>query len=416
MLFKEFTLSVDPAKLAITHQGELKVLEEGLNLQKAKEEIAASIKQTADRIRNDASNGGANHLKKLPLLNIFPLIAIYHTTNTAEKVTFGGDHLDYDFSPLSFKILSKDEDDSFLKPIKHTFAPMRDHKGQRAFQLVVDENFPNAYISKFLQSKRKFSMQEFFALDPRFALFKALLTTSTIGMAIPTFKEQYGEGKRVDAIFSINHDDVTELSEDLDPSGFSIDGKGNFKVEMNIHAKMIVENKNKWEEARNMVLTLSLKGKIFVADADFDNRTLVFLPRGIQLANLKIFKGDEEQFLEQMLFQSLIGVQLDQFKKNLKPQVFPLKDLDNPPELQCFGFNLTNMDVFINKGYIQLNSNYIKIERDQLSEFRREFCEVLEGTLRSSPEKFQDMLGHYIPGLSHLKKTGEAFAPGKELK
>jgi len=80
-------------------------------------------------------------------------------------------------------------------------------------------------------------------------------------------------------------------------------------------------------------MTLGLKGKIFVADAEFDNRTLVILPRGIELSNLKIFKGDEEQFLEQMLAQSLIGVQLDQFKKSLKPQIFPLKDFNNPPEL-----------------------------------------------------------------------------------
>ena len=93
-----------------------------------------------------------------------------------------------------------------------------------------------------------------------------------------------------------------------------------------------------------------------------------------------------------------------------------MKDVDNPPELQCFGFNLTNMDVHINKGYIQLNSNYIKIDRSQLSELRQEFCQALEGTLRSSPERFQDMLGHYIPGLSHLKSTNDAFSSEKELK
>lgn len=45
-------------------------------------------------------------------------------------------------------------------------------------------------------------------------------------------------------------------------------------------------------------MTLGMKGKIFVADAEYDNRTLVILPRGIDMTNLKIFKGDEEQFLE----------------------------------------------------------------------------------------------------------------------
>lgn len=48
-------------------------------------------------------------------------------------------------------------------------------------------------------------------------------------------------------------------------------------------------------------MTLSIKGKIFIADAQYDNRTLVVMPRGFELSQLKIFKGDEEQFLEQML-------------------------------------------------------------------------------------------------------------------
>jgi hypothetical protein len=45
-------------------------------------------------------------------------------------------------------------------------------------------------------------------------------------------------------------------------------------------------------------MTLSMKGKIFIADAQHDNRTLVVMPRGFELSQLKIFKGDEEQFLE----------------------------------------------------------------------------------------------------------------------
>jgi len=44
--------------------------------------------------------------------------------------------------------------------------------------------------------------------DPRFALFRQLLTTSTIGMALPAFKEEYGEGKAVDIISTISHTDI----------------------------------------------------------------------------------------------------------------------------------------------------------------------------------------------------------------
>jgi hypothetical protein len=41
-------------------------------------------------------------------------------------------------------------------------------------------------------------------------------------------------------------------------------------------------------------MTISLKGKVFTTDDNFDNRTLVIMPRGLELSNLKIFKGDEE--------------------------------------------------------------------------------------------------------------------------
>jgi hypothetical protein len=45
-------------------------------------------------------------------------------------------------------------------------------------------------------------------------------------------------------------------------------------------------------------MTIGMKGKIFISDAEFENKTLVVYPRGLELSTLKIFKGDEEQFLE----------------------------------------------------------------------------------------------------------------------
>ena len=74
---------------------------------------------------------------------------------------------------------------------------------------------------------------------------------------------------------------------------------------------VIVENvigSGNWEDSRKIVMTLALKGKLFVVDADNENKTLIILPRSLDLSTLKIYKGDEEQFLEQMLLQSLIGV------------------------------------------------------------------------------------------------------------
>ena len=71
---------------------------------------------------------------------------------------------------------------------------------------------------------------------------------------------------------------------------------------------MVVQNKDGvQEESRSLFASLQLKGKMFVADPKEDNRTFVILPKGIQLATLKVLKGDQEQFLEQMLIQSMVG-------------------------------------------------------------------------------------------------------------
>jgi hypothetical protein len=82
-------------------------------------------------------------------------------------------------------------------------------------------------------------------------------------------------------------------------------------------------------------------------------------------------------------------------KKSFTPKLFPLKNFENPQELECFGFNFTNMDVIINRGYLQLNANYKKIETPS----NLEFCEDFEALLREKPERMVQLLSDYIPGL-----------------
>ncbi len=41
-------------------------------------------------------------------------------------------------------------------------------------------------------------------------------------------------------------------------------------------------------------MTFGIKGKIFISDAEHENKTLVVYPRAFDLSTLKIFKGDEE--------------------------------------------------------------------------------------------------------------------------
>lgn len=94
-------------------------------------------------IKDDTMSGSLHYLQKLPILNLTPLIALYHVTNAAEKVKMTNDFLEYNFSPKSFKFV-KEINEDLLKPIDSDFAPMRDDSGQRALQVIIDENFPNA--------------------------------------------------------------------------------------------------------------------------------------------------------------------------------------------------------------------------------------------------------------------------------
>jgi hypothetical protein len=109
------------------------------------------------------------------------------------------------------------------------------------------------------------------------------------------------------------------------------------------------------------------------------------MPKSLSMPIFKVKTPDgEEQFMEQMLVQSMVGFQLDNLKKQFKPAVIPLKKFNNPNELQCLGFNLTNVHVKINKHYLQINGNYIKLNPEDIN---KEFCTMFEGAVANSPKK-----------------------------
>lgn len=136
---------------------------------------------------------------------------------------------------------------------------------------------------------------------------------------------------------------MDEGLEGITPTSVSIEANGNFVVTFNFGIQIIVDPLGYPELGRSIYLSLQLKGKLFVADEKHDNRTLVFLPKSMSMPHFKVKNGQgDEEFMEQMLVQSMVGFQLDNIKKKFKPEVFPLKNFDNPREFQCIGFNLTD--------------------------------------------------------------------------
>ena len=101
--FKNFDFTVDKAKIQLTHKGESKVIEDAGKAEKIKQTIVDELVRQVHMIKNETMAGGIHYLQKLPILNLTPLIALYHTTTTAERVQFSDDVIEYDISPATFK-------------------------------------------------------------------------------------------------------------------------------------------------------------------------------------------------------------------------------------------------------------------------------------------------------------------------
>jgi hypothetical protein len=204
-----------------------------------------------------------------------------------------------------------------------------------------------------------------------------MMTSSTVGMVVPAFKEKFGDGKKVDVVGTTSHDFISSTIDSIKPSGLSIDRRGNVRVDMNFGAQILVEEKRSWKEAWNMFFTVTMKGKVTINSTDPQNKTLTAAPRSVEFSMLKFYDGEEEKSMESMLAQSLINVQLDQLRKTFKPQKFRMNKWKNPKEMGCIGFNLTDIDIAFAKNAIQFNAGY-----NEVLDYDKEYCATIEKQIR----------------------------------
>ena len=106
-----------------------------------------------------------------------------------------------------------------------------------------------------------------------------------------------------------------------------------------------------WEPVRNIYMTVVAKLKTTMTD-DKEDKLINILPKNIEVTELKVMKEEEVMEMEQMMIQSMLNVQLQQGKKMFKEipgRVATLLDRMNFPELQCFGFNVSDLDMSFKK-------------------------------------------------------------------
>ena len=70
-------------------------------------------------------------MKKLPILSISPVVALFYASYFSDQLTFNENFIEYEFSPLSMKLVTKLEDE-FLRPIETKFA---EGKGDEPYAL-----------------------------------------------------------------------------------------------------------------------------------------------------------------------------------------------------------------------------------------------------------------------------------------
>jgi hypothetical protein len=314
-----------------------------------------------------------------------------------------------------------DKQNNLLKAIPGGFHTDVNTAGEPAMmQFLFDDNLFNSMSAVLVSVEKMFSFRELAKGNPKAKPTLQMLTTSTVGTILPQFVEEYGANKKVDIAFSPSH----ELFKDGFPgskmTGMYVDKNGNWKLQVNMAAVINVETlPDVWDAVRNVYITLVLKLKMTQDDANPFNKKFVILPKNVEVSQLKVLKGEEEMSMEQMMIQSMVNIQFEQIKKQFKEQEFKLGDIvkKNPKQLQCFGFNISDIDLSFKKSQVQFSMFYKKISNPN-----REICDSFDEELRKSPQKIFDQMKNYGPGmgiednLKQLKNLSEPKATKEEKK
>ena len=104
---------------------------------------------------------------------------------------------------------------------------------------------------------------------------------------------------------------------------------------------------------------------------------------------MKVMKGNEEMEMEQMMIQSMVNIQLEQAKKMFKEVPGRVNTLLKrfPPELECYGFKVSDLDIHYKKSQMQFSAYYKEVK-----EVDEEMCEEFHKKLNDHHEEILKQL------------------------
>jgi len=183
-----------------------------------------------------------------------------------------------------------------LKPIEGGFYNEVNAQGLEALtQFIIDDNFFNSFASILASVDKSLSARNVFKGNAKAKTILDMLTTSTIGTVLPEFINEYGENKKVDLVLTPSHTLFQEGIPGSRMMGVYMDKNGNWKFIININAQVNVETlPDMWDPIRNIYMTLVAKFKISTDASNPFNKTFKFLPKTIEMSQIKVLKNGEE--------------------------------------------------------------------------------------------------------------------------
>ena len=135
------------------------------------------------------------------------------------------------------------------------------------------------------------------------------MNTAVLKDYVETWAEEFGENTRLDLVMTLNHEFIKSLDPDATIVHFSMKEGGIWSIHMPIGLQLLVETSpNHWEVGRNMTATIDAAVNLTwfypVPNKPFFNISFYDL----DLPTLKIFKGEEEMYMEEMLIQTVANL------------------------------------------------------------------------------------------------------------
>jgi hypothetical protein len=227
---------------------------------------------------------------------------LYFGASFSDKYNVSDKFIEMAFSFNRLKLLTEKQE-ALLKPIEGSFYNEVNPQGLEALtQFIVDDNLFNSFASIVASLDKTISMRNVLKGNAKAKTVLDMLTTSTIGTVLPEFINEYGENKKVDLVLTPSHALFQEGIPGSRMMGVYMDKNGNWKFIVNINAVVNVETlPDMWDPIRNIYITLVAKLKISTDASNPFNKVFKFLPKTVEMSQIKVLKNGEEQASEQMM-------------------------------------------------------------------------------------------------------------------